>query len=383
MGRSARPRRPTPQAIAPLVTSTGWCPWRRTRTRSRTRASRTSSRRRPRGVDQRRGPQLGDQDRHQPRPSSASTRSRSAVDAGAVLGLHGRVGPRRRVGRVGGGRDDELARARRDRARRGPRAPGRAGRRRLRVGGVHRVQDDPRALELLQARVGPRRPVGRQAREVGDQVEVAVGVLQRPEGRLARRLRVGPPRRATAPVRAASSALLPLLGRPTMATSTGRRSSRVSQASSPAPPGTVVRGAWWVEERKARLPIAAVAAARHRHPVAGRRQLGDAVAVAHHPRARRARPPAGRRRRGRGAPCPRRGRRPGARWCTAWRNRDRSVTWSSATSTTLPPRPPLPPSGPPARGLRLAPERQAAVAAVATLHVDLRPIGEGHRRAGP
>ncbi len=37
---------------------------------------------------------------------------------------------------------------------------------------------------------------------------------------------------------------------------------------------------------------------------------------------------------------------------------------------------------PPARDLRLAAERQAAVAAVAPLHVDLRPIGEGHGPAG-
>ena len=47
---------------------------------------------------------------------------------------------------------------------------------RLGVGGVHAVQHHARALELLQVGVAARGAVGRQARQVGDQVEVAVGV---------------------------------------------------------------------------------------------------------------------------------------------------------------------------------------------------------------
>ena len=242
------------------------------------------------------------------------------------------------------------------------------------------MQDDPRALELLEARVGPRRPVGRQAREVGGQVEMAVGVLERPEGRLAGRLRVGRDGGRRAGQGDQQRALA--------AVGQADDGDVHRQAQLQGEPGLLARraghgGARRLVGGRAERPVAdaAVAAARHRHPVAGRRQLGDAVAVAHHARAR-----------GHGhqqvaaraavarlalAVAARRG--PVVHGVAEPREVGHLVVGHQHDAAAAPA---VAAVRPPARDLRLAAERQAAVAAVAPLHVDLRPIGEGHGPAG-
>ena len=102
----------SPQAIAALVTSTGWWPWRWIRTRSRTRASSTSSRKRPGGVHQRGRPDLDDEDGHSesvPLPAGSIRSRTQRVDAGARREVDRRIHPcRRRVG-IGVGGDHNLS----------------------------------------------------------------------------------------------------------------------------------------------------------------------------------------------------------------------------------------------------------------------------------